>query len=147
MMNMPDPNEATFKVVLERVKIGMSAMVSPEILDAMRVYWTQGSPDPLTRMLRVGMTAYIAQNTIHREVTGTIQVPASWWQHVKEALCPAWWLRRWPVQYRTYETVIQYNHLCPHLPIGPERSKTDVHLLWMLPPSHEAWKRCQEPMP
>lgn len=28
-----------------------------------------------------------------------VQYPADWWQALRERWFPAWWLRRWPVQY------------------------------------------------
>lgn len=30
-----------------------------------------------------------------------VEVPASWWEHVKERFAPRWFLRRWPVVTRT----------------------------------------------
>ena len=31
-----------------------------------------------------------------------VQYPADWWQAFRERWLPAWWLRRWPVQYTTH---------------------------------------------
>lgn len=30
------------------------------------------------------------------------QWPRDWWQHLKQRFAPQWFLRRWPVRYRTF---------------------------------------------
>ncbi len=37
------------------------------------------------------------------EHLGTIEVPATWWQHFKQAHFPKWLLRRFPVRMKTYD--------------------------------------------
>jgi hypothetical protein len=31
-----------------------------------------------------------------------VRVPLTWWDHLKEAHAPRWFLARWPVQYRIH---------------------------------------------
>ena len=35
---------------------------------------------------------------VHLSVTASVDVPADWWEHVKERFAPAWVLDRWPVR-------------------------------------------------
>jgi hypothetical protein len=48
-----------------------------------------------------------------------VKVPVDWWQAFRERWAPAWWLRRWPVVYRTIATKTIRNQtiqrLCPHV--------------------------------
>jgi hypothetical protein len=42
-----------------------------------------------------------------KHLTQVVQVPASWWQHLKQDHFPAWYLSRWPVEYR--DRVVSYS--------------------------------------
>jgi len=67
--------------------------------------------------LALSLRGYVwGQKLQHEKVTLVVEVPATWWQHLKQACharrwCPAWVRRRWPVvlqkveQTHTFETV------------------------------------------
>ncbi len=37
-----------------------------------------------------------------------VKYPADWWQAVKQRFAPAWFLKRWPVEYTVWEPFIVY---------------------------------------
>jgi hypothetical protein len=44
--------------------------------------------------------------------------PLDWWQAFRERWFPKWWLRRWPVAYKTIDIDQQlYGPLCPHIAV------------------------------
>lgn len=54
---------------------------------------------------------HIKGKTVHEK----IEVPADWWQHVKQRWFPAWALRRWPARTRTID--VRVTRICPHIKI------------------------------
>lgn len=57
-------------------------------------------------------------------------VPADWWQHLKERWFPARWLRRWPVKTRAIRKSVQWLSVCPHTDACPPTQ----HYQWMREP-------------
>lgn len=55
----------------------------------------------------------------------SIKVPASWWDHFKEAKFPAWALKKWPVKYRT----INCQALFPDLPFDEKMPHKVIHYI------------------
>lgn len=120
---------------VERLIIGRSRVACQ---DRLRVF---GSPDAVRVDVRIDdfsdalvarLTAYVAANTIHREVQAREQVPATWWDGFKLAWFPRWALRRWPAKERTIETEVHFIHMCPHLPFF--QANEQAHIVWMQPP-------------
>ena len=64
------------------------------------------------------LRSFLLRSTQKKMGTGAYEVPASWWQHLKESHFPVWLLRRFPVNYTicTY-TFEQEIRLCPHADI------------------------------
>ena len=66
--------------------------------------------------------------------TASVQIPADWWQAVRERWAPAWWLRRHPVITREVSATRsaraeakRYRAVCPHVATeGRAR-----HLCWL----------------
>lgn len=49
----------------------------------------------------------------------TRSTPATWWDHVKKDLAPAWFTRRWPVKYDEERIRVRGDiHVCPHANIA-----------------------------
>jgi len=100
-----------------------------------------GSPDAVRLDMRIDefsdalvaqLAAYVAANTIHREVQTTERVPVSWWDGFKLAWFPRWALRRWPAKERTIETEVHFIHMCPHLPFF--EANEQHHVVWLQSP-------------
>jgi hypothetical protein len=51
-------------------------------------------------------TTVLSGRRIEQHPSVTHQVPASWWQHLKDDCLPAWARRRWPVRYRELKTTL-----------------------------------------
>jgi hypothetical protein len=80
----------------------------------------------------IRLRAYLAANTIHREIERTERVPATWWDGFKLAWFPHWALRRWPAKERSIDVEVKFVHMCPHLPMLG--GKQEVHAIWLAPP-------------
>ena len=53
-----------------------------------------------------------------RRVLLKVQYPADWWQAFRARWFPAWWLRRWPIEYEVVEVDEQlYGAICPHVDV------------------------------
>lgn len=65
--------------------------------------WSLGPTPTFVVRQRLEGLAIEIQSRICGEQVGqiTLRAPADWWQHFKERWAPRWWLRRWPVRYRT----------------------------------------------
>lgn len=89
--------------------------------------------DDFSDNIAMRLVAYLAANTVHREVEASERVPCSWWDGFKLAWFPRWALRRWPAKERTVEREVKFVHMCPHLPaFGGDAS---VHAVWLSPPN------------
>ena len=60
----------------------------------------------------------------------SIKVPNSWWDHAKERFAPKWFLKQWPISYRTIatKTVFSFTDICPHIEL-PKNDK--AHFEWL----------------
>lgn len=67
----------------------------------------------------------IKGKTVHEKV----EVPADWWQHLKQRWFPAWALRRWPARMRTID--VRVTRLCPHIKLD-ERNRSHEHIVFLL---------------
>lgn len=78
-------------------------------------YWETARDIIITRFS--GFFAGLADETINIER----RYPADWWQAFRERWFPAFWLRRWPVQY--VEISIhqpRFKAVCPHLRVNQQ---------------------------
>ncbi len=53
-------------------------------------------------------------------------VPATWWDHLKQAHAPAWFTIRWPVVCKALPHIER--RMCPHI---TTKVPDDQHVLWM----------------
>lgn len=67
------------------------------------------------------LSAYVLRGPHTQGGVGSIQVPATWFQQLKQEKFPKWWLKRWPVVMKeipySFEQII---NICPHsnVPFG-----------------------------
>lgn len=81
--------------------------------------------DEITDALVYELTLKIAQYE-RTETSDPISYPSDWWQALKERWCPAWVLRKYPVQrVTTYTRIVK---ICPHIPIP---STHRGHFQWL----------------
>lgn len=116
-------------LVLEKVSIAAQASIS---YAAVRRAKAETLADPFARQLVVSIETYMYGNQIHRQVTGHVEFPASWWQAVKAAFFPDWLRRHYPVRYERRETSVSFTHVCPHLDLAVDDET--VHLRYLMPP-------------
>ena len=57
------------------------------------------------------------QETFSENSSSFVQVPADWWQALRERWAPKWWLRRYPVVTREIDTVrtVKWFKVCPEM--------------------------------
>lgn len=109
------------RVVLEKVKLAVSQSLDPMILNDLTV---QQSADFLSDRIAFQVRAYILgrEGKVEEwnEVLETIDIPLTWWDHVKSAL-----ISRWPrledrlhVATKRIEKRVHHRssvwHVCPH---------------------------------
>ena len=93
---MTEYTEVPYKEMeLERMRIGMEAALSPELLDAninLRYDW-------VTDYIITQVRGYIwSEQLEHHEV----RYPSDWWQAFKERWFKLWMLEKWPVKYKIH---------------------------------------------
>lgn len=75
------------------------------------------TPNVLRGQMIAQLYAYVmATEAQVLNVTFTEEVPADWWQQLKQERAPTWFLRRWPVKMRTREVLrkVKAQAIFPH---------------------------------
>ena len=111
------------KIIIEaRVKIPRHVLLNMEVAKY---------PDYIGNNAIYQFRSYLAgKKSRHERIDKTIDIPLSWWDHTKERFAPKWFLKRWPVSYRTIlvKTIISTTHICPHIELP---SKDKQHFDWL----------------
>lgn len=121
------------RVIIDKLKFSLSHKVSSEILREINIssYIEQISNDIVLRV-----EGFLFSKT-HKEtiVFDTVKVPVDWWEAVKERFFPMFLILRYPIKYRTIQTVIKNNitRTCPHLNIASSRE----HVEFLITKEHE----------
>lgn len=88
-------NYETFRTVQIR-KAGVRRVVSPEVLNALRLTHTL---DKVTGNMVVQLTTMVASDRLlSREQEAVAHFPANPWQHFKQRFMPKWFVTRYPVR-------------------------------------------------
>lgn len=101
-------------MALQKLPISIAEYFTKETLGSLRLD-IETFAESRGRALGLRVTAYVyampgQRIEIHK------RWPADWWQAFRERWVPAWWLRRWPVQYERVDVDIQqYGPICPEL--------------------------------
>ncbi len=89
--------------------------------------------DRISHDLMGRIVATLAAGRTHRSVLQTEDVPADWWQAVRQRWLPRWWLAHWPVRVREIETLVDVTHVCPHIDVDatfqPGERSACIHYL------------------
>jgi hypothetical protein len=94
-------------IALEKVQFYARQTLSPALMQTAKLSsWIE----PVTRDLCLQLEAAVYGRRVHEE---SRSVPLDWWEAVKQRFAPRWFLRRYPVRYRTF-TLLAY-HLYPGL--------------------------------
>lgn len=105
------------RYLIEKVEIGIQWQIPRHVLLNATLDQALGyASDEILYRLR----SYLAGSKSETErVDQIIRVPLSWWDHVKERFAPKWFLKRWPIQYRTIEIkrVVTITNICPHIEV------------------------------
>lgn len=56
-------------------------------------------------------TEMLCQSLDHKQHTVAFWVPATWWQHLRQAAFPRWWLSRYPVRLKKLSETVYYEIL------------------------------------
>ena len=103
-------------LTLDYIKVGILARLPTGIVPQHLSMSQQ--VDGLAEMLSVRLVAYfLGTKRDYHETVETVEVPADWWEHVKQRWCPVWLQHRWPVRVQTI-TVERHTHetfVCPHI--------------------------------
>ncbi len=113
--------DVTFqKVVAERVEVAVRQVLGdlPFVKNSLELSFRA---EQATRCLIVELRGFVLGKKEGRVVVNE-RWPSDWWQAFRERWFPAWWLRRWPVQYKTLQIDKQCWRVCPHLDMKADQS-------------------------
>ena len=79
------------------------------------------------RQLVANMEVAMLKRRIHAEPKEIVEVPATWWDALKERWLPK---RFFPVKYREIPTRYELWAVCPHIPTGEDRDR-EVHVAFL----------------
>lgn len=118
------------QVILEKLRIDIEQTLSMQGLHFARNHAEMSAyVDNAARALVVRLTTYLIAGPEEERVDVEEKWPTDWWQAFRERWFPHWWLRRWPVRYRTLSVHRRFKtRVCPHVNI---LNKQD-HLGWLL---------------
>jgi hypothetical protein len=89
--------------------------------------------DEVARRMVLQVQSYIlAMEKECERVAVTVTVPRDWWEAVRERWIPKWWLKRWPVKYRTVTSGkdVKKYRVCPHVNV---KTRDDTrHFEWLM---------------
>ena len=118
----------------EIAALSASGLLSDRELETLPVNRVVEVVRDLQRGLLVQLSAYMA-GLLKERIVIHERWPADWWQAFRERWFPAWWLSRWPVQYRNLDIdERQYLAICPHLHVDPPHK----HVEWFYMKQKEA---------
>lgn len=119
---MTEHDEQMKRVVLDWTEVGVHQKVSREILPGLpvgvvdaQVYTGQFGMDFMMNTMTAKLKAFLLKkdlpgHQVHKRVTVSWQVPASWWQHLKHQHETAWWLA-WLVQWKPVQWQTRYREV------------------------------------
>lgn len=110
---MPSPNSLE-RVLLEKVELGVRAIISPAILESLVCKIQDSANDYLSDHLIVTLKLHLIGGKRYKTQIGSVSYPKDWWQAVRARWCPAWWLKKHPVDVHTHTLEVSYQHVCPH---------------------------------
>lgn len=114
------------QILLEKVKLSYQYRISGVAIATLGVdAYADIAADALVCFLQ----ATLAGKRISDDVVEA-KYPDGWWQAVRERWAPAWWLRRWPVRYRTIAVRGQVYRICPHMAV-PEGTGNHYHVKYL----------------
>jgi len=87
------------QILLDSVKVGMSKLVGRFVLESTNIR-THNNPPGLDGMLVEMYTSILARKLVEDRYKDSkvIEVPATWFQHLKQDHAPAWFKERYPVK-------------------------------------------------
>jgi hypothetical protein len=123
------PDEKVFqRVILEKIKVAVGTRIPNSMLMEMNI---RTCMDMTADQLMIQLQTYVAGRTTtnkteDKKTTKVINIPRTPWEFFKQVYAPAWFTKKYPVQYDTIpiETVVQKTvtttNICPHmdLPAG-----------------------------
>jgi hypothetical protein len=121
----------TTRIALDKQQIGVSAQVSKEVLESLsglhrdnvvRFATFESRPDWLGDRLLLELHSYLLKSQHTEKTSVGVQIPATWWDHLKQDLCNSrrLWVQRigflfTPPTYRTeFKSVDTTIRVCPH---------------------------------
>jgi hypothetical protein len=88
-------------VTLEKFRFGIQQCLDRRMLACS--FDIESMVEPLANEMVIRLEAAIASQR-----AGVLRVPATWWDHFKEAKFPTWAKKRWPVKWTEYQARILY---------------------------------------
>ncbi len=85
--------------------------------------------DQISRQLVLELRSFVLGKKAER-IDIEEKWPADWWQAVKERWLPAWFLKRYPVQYKTLSIHKETMRVCPHVDMKTPEGR-QVHFRWL----------------
>lgn len=118
------------RIVLEKLRISIEQAISLRDMNFARNHAEMSAQiDDFARALIIRLATYLLAGPEEVRVDVEEKWPADWWQAFRERWAPRWWLRRWPVRYKTLSIHRRLKtRVCPHANVKTDRD----HLEWLV---------------
>lgn len=114
--------------VLQRLKAVSVAPIDRAVFADAKADWSDVEAFLTDRITFRLIVAFVGR-TVEEHTDDVEEVPADWWQAVRERWAPRWWLERHPVVKREIVThITRHANNCPHYTRGEIQVHVD-HLL------------------
>lgn len=114
------------RIVLEKVTAGVTHFMDATAIQHLGV---ERACHLLADLVVRSYADFLARE-VHRR-RDHVEVPADWWQHLRQRWCPRWWLRRRPVRTRRVQTELVVQRVCPHHMPRQHQDWMQVHIPWL----------------
>jgi hypothetical protein len=121
MYNSNDSIPIVKSITLEKIKVALSKVVHPTIIDNMKLDFRE---DVLSRQFIFDLKTFMMGQ--HLEDIEK-SYPVDWWQAFKERWFPKWWLEQWPVQYNKIH--IRVDALYPKIELPDEINFLNIQVM------------------
>lgn len=101
------------QVILERLRVVAQGCVSRDLLERAQYAGRSAEVEVVAEAVWGNVicrlsSEVLAEKLVDSAETSELEVPATWWQHLKRDHFPAWFTRRWPVRVAKFRQTVSF---------------------------------------
>jgi len=112
------------ETILEKIRCNITQYVSKRFLDDLQF---EKIEDEITGRMIYLLKCWVWGKQVCKTVEETTAIPLTWWDAFKERWFPNFLQKRFPIKYKTINTVVRHFHVCPHI----NQKTTGSHLTFL----------------